>query len=116
MLPLWNCSFSTSLTNDFFTIVANGVPDHNAHNGQTPGQLTEQSKTYNIPTNPVAHHDTDHIEDAAYQLGAGAIGVAINGVAIYNWASGGCCDVGLGEIEEIDEVDKNDSLLNLSNI
>ena len=86
-----------------FQITANGIPDHNAHNGQTPGALSVQSKTYTIPTNPVPHVDSNHQEDSTYQLGAGAIGVALNGVPFYAWFSAGCCDVGFGEIEEVDD-------------
>ncbi|MES2795726.1 MAG: YHYH protein [Bacteroidota bacterium] len=95
---------ATSVTNDgtYITIKANGVPDHKstyyatsnalyeAYTGTTfggntfvknPNTIASQSFTFKIPVNPAvaANH-------AATPLGT--IGVALNGVALYNQYAG----------------------------
>lgn len=95
---------ATSITNDgtYITIKTNGVPDHKsayypatnplyeAYTGTTfegntfkknPNVIATQTFTFKIPVNPTAA--TNH---AATPLGA--IGVALNGVALYNQYAG----------------------------
>ena len=95
---------ATSLTNDgtFITIKSNGVPDHvspyyattnflyQAYTGTTPlgytfvknpNTIATQTFTFKIPLNPTVA--TNH---TATPLGA--IGVALNGVALYNQYAG----------------------------
>lgn len=99
---------ATSITNDgtFITIKTNGVPDHKsvyyptnnplyeAYSGTTFGGKTfvknqyiiaSQTFTFKIPLNPIEH--TNHTANHG-ATDYGAIGVAINGVALYNQDTG----------------------------
>ncbi|MDB5223242.1 MAG: hypothetical protein JWN83_1909 [Chitinophagaceae bacterium] len=110
---------ATSITNDgtFITIKTNGVPDHKsayypttnalyeAYGGTTfggntfvknPNTIATQSFTFKIPVNPAVA--TNH---AATPLGA--IGVALNGVALYNQYAGPNNQALAGEIASFDK-------------
>jgi hypothetical protein len=110
---------ASSITNDgtFITIKTKGVPDHKSiyyatsnalyenYTGNTfgggafkknPNSIVEQSFTFKIPVNPAVA--TNH---AATPLGA--IGVAINGVALFNQYAGPNNQVLTNEINSFDQ-------------
>ena len=110
---------ATSITNDgtFITIKTNGVPDHispyysttnplyQAYSGTTPlgytfvknpNTIATQAFTFKIPLNPTVA--TNH---AATPLGV--IGVALNGVALYNQYAGPNNQVLTTEIASFDK-------------
>ena len=95
---------ATSITTDgtFITIKTNGVPDHKspyfstsnslyeAYNGNTfgdnkfkknPNTISTQSFTFKIPANPT-------VASSHASTSLGPIGVALNGVALYNQYAG----------------------------
>jgi YHYH protein len=109
----------TSITNDgtYITIKTNGVPDHvspyypvanplyQAYSGttplgytftQNPNKIATQSFTFKIPVNPSVA--TNHIATPL-----GAIGVALNGVALYNQYAGPNNQVLTTEIASFDK-------------
>ena len=66
------------------TVLSNNIPDHSAHSGGTPQSIIPQINAYTIPKNPVEFHgEVPNDENPAYGTQLGAIGVAVNGVAIY---------------------------------
>lgn len=110
---------ATSITNDgtYITIKSNGLPDHKstyypmnsalyeAYNGTTfgggtftknPNTITSQSFTFRIPLNPTV--TSNH---TATPLGP--IGVALNGVPLYNQYAGPNNQVLAGEINSFDK-------------
>lgn len=110
---------ATSITNDgtFITIKTNGVPDHKspyypttnalyeAYSGTTfsgvnfaknPNTIATQNLTFKIPVNPKVA--TNHAATAL-----GAIGVALNGVALYNQYAGPNNQALTGEIASFDK-------------
>jgi hypothetical protein len=75
-------------------IVSNGIPDHNACRSISP-----QTYRYTIPKTPTKRSGNQ--EDFA-ATNMGVIGVAINGVPIYNPYDSKCCDAGLYEFTTLD--------------
>lgn len=110
---------ATSITNDgiYITIKTNGMPDHKsvyypvanplyeAFSGTTfggngfvknPNTIATQTLTFNIPVNPVVA-----VTHAATPLGP--IGVALNGVALFNQYAGPNNQALTGEIASFDK-------------
>ena len=95
------CQVSTRAVNSEadWEISGNGIPDHAAHSGASPGTIQDQDYSYYFPKTAVYVND---VTATSQQLPMGVIGVAKNGVLIQSWASAGCCDVGEEELEELD--------------
>ncbi|XP_035686860.1 uncharacterized protein LOC118423059 [Branchiostoma floridae] len=88
---------------DTITIVSNAIPDHATPvypNPENPFPIVPQNVQITIPKNPqVANHSTC--------LNMGAVGVAINGVPIYNPFSLECRDANVYEV--LDQCDGHPS-------
>ncbi|XP_078618086.1 uncharacterized protein LOC144885824 isoform X1 [Branchiostoma floridae x Branchiostoma japonicum] len=84
---------------DTITIVSNAIPDHATPvypNPQNPSPIVPQHLHINIPKNPQVANQTTC-------LNMGAVGVAINGVPIFNPFSRECRDA--SEYEVLDQCD-----------
>ncbi|CAH1781025.1 unnamed protein product, partial [Owenia fusiformis] len=86
---------------DTWTLISNGVPDHDTGDfpiaGSNPNEISTQTHEYEIPKNP-------NIASEATCLSRGVIGIAKNGVAIFNpFTIQGCNAVEGSGAEEFDE-------------
>jgi len=83
-----------------YLISSNGVPDHptGAFNGGrgAPNFIQAKRNSWVVPKNP-------EFADTPGCLNMGPIGVAINGVPIYNPYTRNCCDAGAEELNLFDE-------------
>nr|CAB3262657.1 uncharacterized protein LOC100181491 [Phallusia mammillata] len=85
---------------DTLILRSNGIPDHktgifDGTSRSTPNYLLEQDNTWIIPATP-------RYARKVKCLPMGTIGMAINGVSIYNPFDSKCCDAGLTEANLLD--------------
>jgi len=67
------------------------------------------STTVTFPSEPSLLSLSNVIGVTSQQLPMGPIGYAVNGVAIYNWATSNCCDTGTEELDLIDNCNAHPS-------
>ncbi|XP_078494758.1 uncharacterized protein LOC144749685 isoform X1 [Ciona intestinalis] len=77
-----------------YEIQSNGIPDHKT--GKAASKIEAQSYSIKLPTTPVFASATTCLPD-------GPIGMAINGVPIFNSYSHDCCDKGKKQLANLDE-------------
>lgn len=91
------------------TLTSNGIPDHDSHSGSTPNDMQPVSTTVTFSSEPSVLSLSNVIGVTSQQLPMGPIGYAINGVAIYSWATSNCCDTGTEELDLIDNCNAHPS-------
>lgn len=78
------CNVSVEEVGRFFIITSNGLPDHEVHSKKIKSQNIEIS----IPKVPTIMEEPEC-------AGNGIVGIAKNGVPIYNSVGADCCDLAL---------------------
>jgi len=86
------CNVSVEEVGRFFIITSNGLPDHEVHSKKIKSQNIELS----IPKVPTIMEEPEC-------AGNGIVGIAKNGVPIYNSVGGDCCDLALKNLHRVDE-------------